>query len=43
VTSGFAGVKFSGSPNRLGENKARIVSGRNSSVNPKVSLAEKYG
>ena len=37
----FAGVKFSGSPSRLGENRARVVSGRSVSVNPRMSFREK--
>lgn len=41
VTSGFAGVKFSGSPSRLGENRARVVSGRNMIMNPRMSFSEK--
>lgn len=41
VTNGLAGVKFSGSPRRLGENKASIVSGRNMSVKPRISFREK--
>lgn len=40
VTRGFAGVKFSGSPNRLGENRARVVSGRSRSINPRISFVE---
>jgi len=38
VTNGFAGVKFSGSPRRLGENKARVVSRRSINVNPRGYL-----
>lgn len=41
VTSGFAGVKFSGSPSRLGENRARVIRGRNISMKPRMSLREK--
>lgn len=41
VTSGFAGVKFSGSPSRLGENRANVVSGKNMIMNPRMSLSEK--
>ena len=41
VTKGFAGVKFSGSPSRLGENRARVMSGRNMSINPRISFREK--
>lgn len=40
MTSGFAGVKFSGSPSKLGENKARVVSGRSMSANPRMSFVE---
>lgn len=43
VVRGFAGVKFSGSPRRLGENSARVVSGSNISRKPKASFREKYG
>lgn len=43
MTSGFAGVKFSGSPNRFGENRARVVNGSSISINPRISLKEKYG
>ena len=38
VTSGFAGVKLSGSPKRLGENKARAVSAARRTAKPKRSL-----
>lgn len=41
VTKGFAGVKFSGSPNRLGENRARAVSRNSMIVNPRRSFREK--
>lgn len=41
VTSGFAGVKFSGSPNRLGENRARVISAVSIKMNPRRSLYEK--
>lgn len=41
VTNGFAGVKFSGSPSRLGENSAREVSASNITTNPRRSLYEK--
>lgn len=41
VTSGLAGVKLSGSPNRLGENKARHVRAMTSTANPNKSLYEK--
>lgn len=43
MTRGFAGVKLSGSPKRLGENRARQVSARRRIANPKRSLYEKYG
>lgn len=43
VTRGFAGVKFSGSPNRLGVNRARVVRRRSMIVNPSRSFREKYG
>ena len=38
VTRGFAGVKLSGSPKRLGENSARPVSPISSATNPRRSL-----
>lgn len=41
MTSGFAGVKFSGSPSRFGENKARVVSGRSMSMKPRISFRVK--
>lgn len=41
VTRGFAGVKFSGSPRRLGENRAMVVSGSSMSINPSVSFRVK--
>lgn len=41
VTSGFAGVKFSGSPRRLGENIARDMRGRNIAMKPRISFEEK--
>lgn len=43
VTSGFAGVKLSGSPNRFGENRARAVRARRRAAKPSRSLYEKYG
>lgn len=43
VTSGFAGVKFSGSPKRFGENMASAVSGTSIIIKPRMSLIEKYG
>lgn len=41
MTSGFAGVKLSGSPSRLGENKARVASAVKRTTNPRRSLYEK--
>lgn len=38
VTSGFAGVKLSGSPNRFGENRAREIRAMSSTANPSRSL-----
>lgn len=38
VTSGFAGVKFSGSPKRLGENRARETRREIISTKPRMSL-----
>lgn len=43
VTSGFAGVKLSGSPKRFGENKARAARAMRRAANPRRSLYEKYG
>lgn len=43
VTSGFAGVKLSGSPNMLGENRASVVKPIIKAANPSKSLYEKYG
>lgn len=43
VTRGFAGVKFSGSPNRFGENSARDVRASSIAAKPSRSLYEKYG
>jgi len=43
VTRGFAGVKLSGSPNRLGEKSARVVRPNSSATKPNRSLYEKYG
>lgn len=40
VTRGFAGVKFSGSPSKLGENRARAASGRSRRINPRISFVE---
>ena len=41
VVRGFAGVKFSGSPSRLGENRAKVVSGSSISMKPRMSFREK--
>lgn len=41
MTRGFAGVKLSGSPRRLGENRAREVSATRRAAKPKRSLYEK--
>lgn len=38
VTSGFAGVKLSGSPKRLGENRASEASAVRRTAKPKRSL-----
>lgn len=38
VTRGLAGVKFSGSPRRLGENRARDVRAMRRITNPSRSL-----
>lgn len=40
VASGLAGVKFSGSPRRFGENSAKVVSEISISANPRMSLME---
>ena len=40
VVSGLAGVKFSGSPKRLGENRASVRNGVNMRARPKMSLRE---
>lgn len=40
VARGFAGVKFSGSPSRLGENRARETSRMIISANPRMSFVE---
>lgn len=40
VARGLAGVKFSGSPRRFGENSAREMSGISISANPNRSLME---
>lgn len=39
----MAGVKLSGSPRRLGENRARVVSAKRRTAKPSRSLYEKYG
>lgn len=41
VTSGFAGVKLSGSPRAFGANRAREVSAIKRPANPRRSLYEK--
>lgn len=38
MTRGLAGVKFSGSPRRLGEKRAREVSPSSMTANPSRSL-----
>lgn len=43
MTSGFAGVKFSGSPSMFGENMASAISGEIIRTAPRMSLSEKYG
>jgi len=43
VTRGFAGVKLSGSPKRLGAKSARQVRPIRRATKPKRSLYEKYG
>lgn len=43
MTRGFAGIKFSESPNRLGENNANDVRANSISTKPRRSLYEKYG
>lgn len=40
VARGLAGVKFSGSPRRFGENRARVTNGTSISANPSRSLME---
>lgn len=40
VARGLAGVKFSGSPRRFGENSARAASEISISANPRMSLME---
>lgn len=41
MTKGFAGVKFSGSPKRFGENRASVVSANSKRMKPKMSFREK--
>lgn len=43
VTRGFAGVKLSGSPKRLGEKREREIRSVSITINPIRSLYEKYG
>lgn len=43
VTSGFAGMKLSGSPKRLGAKSASDVSAIRTTMKPTRSLYEKYG
>jgi len=43
VTSGLAGVKFSGSPSRFGENSAKSISKKSIITKPSKSLYVKYG
>lgn len=43
VTSGFAGMKLSGSPKRLGAKSASDVSAMRTTMKPTRSLYEKYG
>lgn len=43
VTRGLAGVKFSGSPRRLGEKRARDVRRESIIRNPRMSFRVKYG
>lgn len=43
VISGFAGVKFSGSPRRFGVSKEISNKVKSISRKPKMSLYEKYG
>lgn len=38
MTNGLAGVKLSGSPNRLGENRAKEERARRAIANPRRSL-----
>lgn len=43
VTRGLAGMKLSGSPSRLGANRAKDVRARRRIAKPSRSLYEKYG
>lgn len=43
VTSGSAGMKFSGSFSRLGASVVRDIKTIIKIVNPNISLSEKYG
>lgn len=43
MTRGLAGVKLSGSPRRLGANRANDVRPSSIATNPRRSLYEKYG
>lgn len=40
MARGLAGVKFSGSPNKFGENSAKAASEISINANPKMSLME---
>lgn len=40
MTSGLAGVKLSGSPNRLGENVDSAVKRASMMIKPRISLKE---
>ena len=40
MASGLAGVKFSGSPSRLGENRAREARRISMSAKPRMSFVE---
>lgn len=40
MDKGFAGVKFSGSPRRLGENRARVTRRMSISAKPRISFVE---
>lgn len=43
VTRGLAGVKLSGSPSKLGENRAKEMRAIKRTAKPSRSLYEKYG